>query len=48
MYFNEAWEVDHRLIESDPEGLGVADIHESMPLVDVFRPAWQERGAARP
>jgi amidase len=36
IYFAEVWEVDHALIESDPDNIG-ADIHQAMSLADVFR-----------
>jgi amidase len=37
IYFSEIWDVDHALIESDPEHIG-EDIHAAMSLVDMFRP----------
>ena len=45
IFFAEIWEVDHELIESDPEGIG-ADIHQAFGLVDLFRPGLESARAA--
>ena len=36
IFFAEVWEVDHALIDSDPDNIG-ADIHQAMGLADMFR-----------
>ncbi|MHB1446585.1 MAG: amidase [Acidimicrobiales bacterium] len=41
VFFAEMWEVDHELIESDPEEVG-PDIHQAFGLVDLFRPGAEE------
>lgn len=37
IFFNEAWEVDHPLVEAHPEEVG-EDIHQALDMVDLFRP----------
>lgn len=37
IFFAEVWDVDHALIESDPDNIG-ADVHLAMSLADMFRP----------
>jgi amidase len=37
IFFAEVWDVDHALVESDPDGIG-DDIHQAMGLADLFRP----------
>jgi amidase len=41
IYFNELWDADHELVESDPESVG-ADITQMLGMVDLFRPGLAE------
>jgi len=41
IFFNELWDADHELVESDPEGVG-ADITQMLGMVDLFRPGLAE------
>ena len=41
IFFAELWEVDHDLIEANPEKVG-PDIHMALGLVDLFRPGVDE------
>jgi amidase len=41
LFFTEAWEVDHAVVESHPEAVG-QDIHEALALVDLFRPGFDD------
>jgi amidase len=44
IYFKEIWEVDHELVEADPDGVG-ADIAQTMGMVDLFRPGFDQAEA---
>jgi amidase len=37
IYFAEMWEVDHALVEADPEGVG-PDVAQTVATADLFRP----------
>jgi amidase len=41
IYFNELWDADHELVESDPESVG-SDITQMLGMVDLFRPGLAE------
>ncbi|MBV8159305.1 MAG: amidase [Acidimicrobiia bacterium] len=38
IYFSEVWDVDHALVEANPDGIG-SDIAQAIAAADMFRPA---------
>ena len=41
IFFTEAWDADHELVEANPDGVG-ADIVQTLDLTDLFRPGLTE------
>jgi Asp-tRNA(Asn)/Glu-tRNA(Gln) amidotransferase A subunit family amidase len=41
IFFNEVWDVDHELVEANPDGVG-ADIVQALDMADLFRPGLTE------